>query len=411
MPRACLIILDSLGVGGAPDAARYGDAGADTLGHIALACVGDSRGPLGLPYLRGLGLGLAAATSTGRVPPGLEPGGPVRARYGSAMEISLGKDTPTGHFELTGVPVMEEWGYFQDAEQSMPRELVARLVREAGLPGVLGNCKASGTEILTRLGAEHIRTGCPIIYTSADSVLQIAAHETHFGLGRLLHVCGVARRLTNPWRIARIIARPFVGESSESFRRTGNRHDYGVPAPGRTVLDQVCAAGGSVICVGKVADIFAHRGVSHSIRAHGPDPLLEETLSALNKAGEKSLIITNFVDFDTVHGHRRDVFGYARALESLDRRLPELEAALEPGDVCILTADHGCDPTWIGTDHTREQVPVLAFGPGIMPGCIGCRQTLADVGATLTDFLGVPGTGYGTPFLDSNPLPEDGIPV
>ncbi len=415
MRRACLIVLDSLGVGGAPDAARFGDEGADTLGHIARACamgLADEgrRGPLVVPNLASLGLGLAAELSTGFMPEGLRPPGRIRGAYGCATEISRGKDTPSGHFEMTGAPVLFDWGYFEPAENSVPRALLDDLAARAGLPGVLGNCKASGTEILKRLGEEHLRTGRPIVYTSADSVLQIAAHETRFGLDRLLEVCAVARTLADRYRIGRVIARPFVGEDAATFTRTGNRRDFSIPAPSPTILDILTGAGGTVVCVGKVGDIFAHRGVSESIRAHGQDGLMDATLAAWDRAGDRTLVMTNFVDFDSVHGHRRDVSGYARALESFDARVPELLGRLGPEDLCILTADHGCDPTWIGTDHTRERVPILAVAPGRGPRSIGVRDSLADIGASVAHFLGVDGTGHGQSFLGGTlpvNFPED----
>ena len=404
MRRVCLIVLDSLGVGGAPDAVRFGDEGSDTLGHIARACARGlaetgRTGPLRLPNLSGLGLGLAAELSTGSVPEGLRPRGPVRAAYGCATEISAGKDTPSGHFEMTGAPVLLDWGYFEPAVDSIPQALLDEFTARAGLPGVLGNCKASGTEILVRLGEEHLRTGKPIVYTSADSVLQIAAHETRFGLDRLMDACALARELADGYRIARVIARPFVGEDAATFVRTANRRDFAIPAPSPTVLDNLVQHGGTVLCVGKVADIFAHRGVTQSVRAHGLDGLMDATLAAWAKAGDRTLVMTNFVDFDSVHGHRRDVAGYARALEAFDARLPGLLENLGPGDLCILTADHGCDPTWHGTDHTRERVPILAVAPGLAPGCLGVRDSLADIGASVAHFLGVDGTGHGRSFL------------
>jgi len=409
MSRVCLLVLDSLGIGGAPDADRFKDTGADTLGNIARACARGlaeegRSGPLRIPVLSSLGLGLASALSTGTVPPGLETPGPVRALYGCATEISRGKDTPSGHFEMTGAPVLFDWGYFTAATDSVPAALCKELVVRAGLPGVLGNCKASGTEILTRLGEEHLRSGCPIIYTSVDSVLQIAAHEQAFGLKRLLEVCAIARELADEYRIARVIARPFTGQDRDTFVRTVNRRDFSIPAPSPTILDLLTEAGGTVLCVGKVGDIFAHRGVSRSIRAYGHDQLMDATLAAWESAGDRTLVMTNFVDFDSVHGHRRDVAGYARALESLDARLPELLARLAPGDLCILTADHGCDPTWGGSDHTRERVPVLAAGPGIRAGSIGIRDTLADIGASVAHFLGMAGTCSGRSFFVEDEL-------
>jgi phosphopentomutase len=409
MRRACLIVLDSLGVGGAPDASGFGDQGADTLGHIARACAlgqaEDGRsGPLRLPVLSSLGLGLAAALSTGHLPPGLDSPAPVTARYGCSTEISRGKDTPSGHFEMTGAPVNFDWGYFEPAEGSMPAELLNALAERAGLPGVLGNCKASGTDILTRLGEEHLRTGQPIVYTSADSVLQIAAHETSFGLDRLYAVCRVARELADRYRIARVIARPFVGRDPATFARTGNRRDFAIPSPAPTILDQLCASGGEVVCVGKVADIFAQRGVTRSIRAHGPVQLMDATLAAWENAGDKTLVMTNFVDFDSAYGHRRDVSGYARALEIFDADLPRLLEKIGVGDLCILTADHGCDPTWAGTDHTRERVPVLALAPGLGGRSLGIRDSLADIGASVAHFLGFSGTGHGRSFFTEDEL-------
>lgn len=408
MSRVCLVILDSLGVGGAPDAAAYGDVGANTLGHIARACAtGQAEtgrsGPLCIPNLLSLGLGLAAKLATGSVPMGLETQTRIVGRYGCATAQSLGKDTLGGHFEMTGVVVQEPWGYFEAATKSVPQNLLECLIQTAGLPGVLGNCKASGTEIIARLGQEHIRTGQPIVYTSADSVLQIAAHEEYFGLERLFEVCGVARKLVNDLRIARVIARPFVGEDAATFTRTGNRRDFSLPAPGPTLLDQVCAAGGEVVAVGKVADIFAHRGVTQSIAATGHDQLMAVTLSAWDQAQKTSLVMTNFVDFDSVYGHRRDVAGYARALEAFDASLPQLLERIGDEDVLIVTADHGCDPTWVGTDHTRERVPILAFGPTVQPGNMG-RRCLADIGASVAKVLGLPPLVTGSSFLTTTKL-------
>ena len=404
MKRVCLLVLDSLGIGGAPDAEAYGDLGADTLGHIALACrqgqadVG-RQGPLRIPTLVSLGLGQAAALSTGQVPAGLEWTRQVIAKFGCAKEISRGKDTPSGHFEMTGAPVLTDWGYFESAVDSVPDFVVQGLIKDANLSGVLGNCKASGTELLVRGGEEHVRTGSPIIYTSVDSVLQIAAHEVAFGLERLYEVCRAARRLVDGYRIARVIARPFVGQDRDSFVRTGGRRDFSMASSLPTLLDVLVDAGGSVTCVGKVADIFAGRGVSRTIRAYGHDQLMAATCAAWDETGDRGLVMTNFVDFDTVHGHRRDVAGYAGLLEAFDRMLPSLLGRMTPGDLCIITADHGCDPTWPGTDHTREQVPILAFGPGIAPGSMGRRQTLADIGASVAHFLDIAGTGFGQSFL------------
>ncbi len=405
MARAILIVLDSFGIGGAADADRFGDAGADTLGHIAAACAsghadraGLRSGPLRLPNLDRLGLGAAAKAATGHRPAGLDAG-TVMGRYAAASEVSKGKDTPSGHWEIAGVPVPFEWGYFPLTVPTFPAALVADFVRETGVPGILGDCHASGTDIIAALGEEHIRTGKPILYTSADSVLQIAAHETHYGLGRLLDHCQIARRLVDPYGIGRVIARPFVGEAAATFTRTANRRDYAVPPPEPTLLTRVEASGHRVIGVGKIGDIFAHTNVSEVRKGAGNDALIDITLGAIRDAHECDLIFTNLVDFDTNFGHRRDVAGYAAALEAFDRRLPELEAALAPGDLLILTADHGCDPTWRGTDHTREQVPVLMTGQGITPGFAGRRTTFADIGETVAAWLRLPKGDHGVSML------------
>ncbi len=401
MTRAILLVLDSFGLGAAGDADRFGDVGADTFGHIADACAegradrdGLRAGPLAIPNLARLGLLAAARGSTGRTLPIAAP--PViTGAHGHAVEISRGKDTPSGHWELMGVPVLTDWGYFPPTRPCFPPDLIAALVREAELPGILGDEHASGTEIIARLGAEHVRTGKPICYTSADSVFQIAAHEETFGLDRLYRTCEIARRLVDPLIIGRVIARPFVGTTPDDFRRTPHRRDYAVPPPAPTLLDRAKDAGREVIAIGKISDIFAGRGVTKVVKAAGNNALFDATLDALATAPDGALILTNFVDFDMEYGHRRDVAGYAAALEAFDRRLPELEAALRPGDLVVATADHGCDPTWTGTDHTREHVPLLAFGPGVRARVIGARA-FADVGATFAARLGLDYGPFGT---------------
>jgi phosphopentomutase len=396
------MVLDSLGIGGAPDAARFGDQGADTLGHIAARCAAGQadvvnlrQGPLALPNLTRLGLAAAARDSTGSLPAGLAERAPD-GLWGHAVELSRGKDTPSGHWEIAGRPVEFDWGYFPRTAPAFPAALSDSLIRRGRLSGILGNEHASGTEIVARLGAEHMLTGKPICYTSADSVLQIAAHETGFGLARLYRLCEVAFELVAPWRIARVIARPFIGDSAVGFRRTANRRDFSVPPPGETLLDRLVASGREVIAIGKIADIFAHRGVTRAIRADGNEALFDATLGAVRGAPDGSLVFTNFVDFDTAFGHRRDVAGYAAALEAFDRRLPEIAAALTPGDLALVTADHGCDPTWQGTDHTRENVPVLAFGPELRPRAIGRRSTFADIGQSVAQHLGLEPLEHGT---------------
>lgn len=402
MARALIIVLDSVGVGGAPDAESYGDAGSDTLGHIAERCAEGSgdraglrAGPLRLPHLAELGLGLAAGGASGRIPPNLAPAGPPRGAYGHAVEKAAGKDTPSGHWEIAGLPLTEPWGHFPDTRPAFPPELTRALITEGGIPGILGDCHAPGVAIIDALGAAHVRTGQPICYTSADSVFQIAAHEEAFGLERLYDLCRVARRLCDPYRVCRVIARPFVGSAEAGFRRTGNRKDFAVAPPGRTLLDRAEAAGRAVVSVGKIGDIFAHRATGREIKPGPNAACVTAGLAALATLPAGGLIFVNLVDFDTEHGHRRDVPGYAAELEAFDARVPEIHAVLRPGDLCVITADHGNDPTWTGTEHTREQVPVLAFGPGLATGAIGRRETFADIGASVAAHLGLPPLGAG----------------
>jgi phosphopentomutase len=405
MARAFVLVLDSVGIGNAPDAAAYGDQGADTVGHIAEVCARGGadaehrEGPLTLPNLARLGLGEACRMASGRIPPGLACSGDPQASVGCAVELSKGKDTPSGHWELAGVPVPFDWGYFPRTVPCFPHELTSALCRRADLPGILGDTHASGTEIIAALGEEHMRSGKPICYTSADSVFQIAAHEETFGLDRLYDVCTIARELVDPYQIGRVIARPFVGTSAATFERTGNRRDYAVPPPASTILRNATLLGRDVISVGKIGDIFAHQGTGRLFKAHGNVALFDRTLEGADALADGGLLFANFIDFDSIYGHRRDIIGYASALEAFDRRLPELEARLRPGDLVIITADHGCDPTWSGTDHTREQVPVLAFGPGIVPQHVGRRSTFADVGASVAAHLRLPAASAGSSFL------------
>lgn len=405
MPRAAILVLDSVGIGAAPDAARYGDDGADTVGHIAEACAAGKanradlrEGPLRLPNLVRLGLGAACRLATGRTPPDLGADSEPEGAFGCAAELSTGKDTPSGHWELAGVPVLYEWGYFPKTVPCFPTDLIEALCREADLPGILGNSHASGTEIIERLGREHLRTGKPICYTSADSVFQIAAHEEAFGLERLYDVCAVARILVDPLRIGRVIARPFTGSSPADFKRTAHRHDYAMPPPAPTLLDSATAEGRDVVSIGKIDDIFAHSGTGRVLTGSGNAALFDCTLDGLDGLRDGGLLFANFVDFDTDYGHRRDVAGYAAALEAFDARLAELYARLQPEDMVIVTADHGCDPTWSGTDHTREHVPILAFGPSLRPGSIGNRRTFADVAATVAAHLDLPAPNGGVRF-------------
>ncbi len=399
--RAIILVLDSFGIGATADAAQFGDAGADTLGHIAEACAagradksGVRAGPLRVPNLARWGLGRAAEISTGAVPPGLATDR-IQGAYGCAAEESKGKDTPSGHWEMAGCPVPFDWGYFPRERPCFPPALIKQLVTEFKLPGILGDCHASGTEIIAELGEEHIRTGKPICYTSADSVFQVAAHEQHFGLERLYRFCERAKELLEPLNIGRVIARPFVGESPADFRRTAHRRDYTTPPPADTLLDRVTASGADVWSIGKIADIFAHRSIAKKLKAEDNGTLFDRTLEAMDAAANRALVFANFVDFDMLYGHRRDVVGYAAALEAFDRRLPELEAKLQPGDLVLATADHGCDPTRPGTDHTREHVPVLFFGPEVPAGPLGKRLSFADMGQTIARHLALPPLAHG----------------
>ena len=399
--RAIILVLDSFGIGASADAAQFGDAGADTLGHIAQACAdgradksGVRSGPLHVPNLARWGLGRAAEISTGAVPPGLATDR-IEGAYGCAAEESRGKDTPSGHWEMAGCPVPFDWGYFPRERPCFPPALIQQLVAEFKLPGILGDCHASGTEIIAELGEEHVRTGKPICYTSADSVFQVAAHEQHFGLERLYRFCERAKELLEPLNIGRVIARPFVGESPADFRRTAHRRDYTTPPPAETLLDRVSASGADVWSIGKIADIFAHRNISRKLKAEDNNALFDRTLEAIDAAADRALVFANFVDFDMLYGHRRDVIGYAAALEAFDRRLPELEAQLRPGDLVLATADHGCDPTRPGTDHTREHVPVLFFGPEVPAGPLGKRPSFADMGQTIARHLALSPLAHG----------------
>jgi phosphopentomutase len=401
MGRAILIVLDSVGCGGAEDAASYGDEGADTLGHIAEACAkgrGDRerlrRGPLRLPRLDALGLGRAMKASTGRAPPGFALAEP-RGQWGYGIETSRGKDTPSGHWELAGTPVDFDWGYFPEAIPAFPEDLTAALIAEGKLPGILANCHASGTAIIEEFGEEHLRTGKPICYTSADSVLQIAAHEEAFGLERLYELCRIARRLCDPINIGRVIARPFVGRSAKDFVRTMHRKDFAIPPPDGNLLQRAARAGRAVVSIGKIGDIFAHRDTGEERKGKGNDGNLDLLIEALKTTDEGGFIFVNLVDFDTEWGHRRDVAGYAACLEAFDKRLGAVEAAMRPHDYCVITADHGNDPTFKGFDHTREHAPILAFGAGSPAGPIGARSSLADVAETIALKLGLPKGSHG----------------
>jgi phosphopentomutase len=397
MSRAFILLLDSFGLGAAPDAGKYGDAGANTFGHIA-KWAADSGKPMQLPNLERLGLAAAAHVASGEWAAGFARRDGFTGAYGAARERSTGKDTQSGHWEIAGVPVTFDWGYFPRTVPSFPLELTDKLQAITGVPGFLGNCHASGTEIINKHGDEHVATGKVIIYTSGDSVMQIAAHEQHFGLERLYAMCEAAFELVKPYNIGRVIARPFLGEKG-NYRRTSNRHDYAVPPPGPTLLDHVKNEGGEVVGLGKISDIFATQGISRVVK--GPDnmALFDALLKVTDEVGDKSLTFVNFVDFDQAFGHRRDIAGYSNALHQLDERLPEFMVKLKEGDLVVITADHGCDPSWPGSDHTREHIPMIFFGPGITPRELPVSDTFSDIGATLAKHLGVKPLSNGTPLL------------
>jgi len=400
--RAFILVLDGFGIGTAPDSADYGDEGADTLGHLADACfrgAGDRKGlrkgPLQIPFLESNGLGNAAALAGGKWPRGMSRVQP-RARFAACREISHGKDTSSGHWEMAGVPVLFEWDYFPE-EPSFPSWLLEALVREGNLPGVLGNCHASGTEIIKDLGDQHLRSGRPICYTSADSVFQIAAHEESFGLERLYALCSTAREILDRegLNVARVIARPFTGTAG-NYIRTAGRKDFSVPPPGKTLPDLLQAEGRKVLALGKIGEIFALRGITEAIKAPDNNAIFRLVSNAVEDSGPGSLTFANFVDFDMLYGHRRDIAGYAHALEALDPQLEELSGRLRPGDLAIITSDHGCDPGFRGANHTREYVPAILLGPEVIPGNAGIRDTFADIGQTVASHLGISPLDWGT---------------
>ncbi len=398
MTRAFLIVMDSVGCGGAPDAADFGDAGANTLGHIALACAErradqGRSGPLHLPNLDALGLGAAIELASGLKAPGL--GAQPKGRWGAATEVSRGKDTPSGHWELAGVPVPWDWTYFPDTVPAFPEDLVALVCNLAGTTGILGNCHASGVPIIAEHCEAHLRTGWPICYTSADSVFQIAAHEEAFGLERLLKLCADLAPHLHAMRVGRVIARPFTGGPG-NFQRTANRHDFAMDPPAPTLLDWVKNAGRATHAVGKIGDIFSMKGVGKLWKGKNDLDLFDHLDRLLAEAQPGSLTFANFVEFDSLYGHPRNVAGYARALETFDARVGGFLARLRPGDLAIFTADHGNDPTWRGTEHTRERVPILCAGVGAGP--LGLRG-FVDVAASVAAHLGVDAQGPGRSFL------------
>lgn len=397
MAKIIILMMDSFGVGGAEDADKFDDKGANTFLHIA-----ENYPNLCVPNLAALGLNAACEIACGAKAPLKEEKAMLSlpSKYGSMQEISAGKDTISGHWEMAGVPVTQDFGHFPLDYPSFPPDLIKRVCERAGIAGILGNKAASGTVIIQELGEEHIATGKPIFYTSADSNLQIAAHEEHFGLEKLYNLCEIAFEEVKPYNIGRVIARPFTGEKAGAFTRTKNRHDYAVSPFAPTVLDKAKSAGLEVVAIGKISDIYANSGITKKVKASGLKELWDATLNEIKNLKKDGVVFTNFVDFDMEWGHRRDVKGYAEGLEYFDRRLPEIAAVLNDDDIVFITADHGCDPTYKGTDHTRECVPVIMFGPNVKPENIGRRHTYADIAATIADICHLPPFAVGTSFMD-----------
>lgn len=382
--RVCLIVLDSAGIGAMPDAAKWGDAGSDTFGHIL-----ESR-HVDLPNFRALGLGnIRPLNGVAHVEK------PIGS-YGKCALKSNGKDTTTGHWEMAGIILKRA---FPTYPNGFPPRIIDEFVAKAAVPGILGNVPASGTEIIKELGEEHVRTGKPIVYTSADSVFQIAAHEEIIPIERLYEICETARQiLDGEDRVGRVIARPFLGHNAADFKRTENRHDYAVPPPADNLLPMMKDAGLDVVCIGKIASIYDSVGVTKDLTAKNNEQAIDQTINALN-VSSRGLIFSNLVDFDMLYGHRRDTEGYALALEYFDNRLPDIFSAMRESDLLILTADHGNDPTFRGTDHTREYAPLLVYGRSAKAGVdLGTRGSLSDIGQTISENFGIR-LGNGLSFL------------
>lgn len=396
--RVIVMVLDSFGIGYLPDADKFGDTGSDTLGHIDKYC-SDNNIKFNIPNMLKLGLGKAYQNVNGKKLSADNDEYNVIGIHGACKEKSSGKDTTSGHWEIGGCPVMFDWGYFTAHENSFPQELLDKIIARSGINGYLGNCHASGTAIIAELGDEHIKTGKPIFYTSADSVFQIACHEEHFGLENLYKLCQIVREELEPYNIARVIARPFNGNNANNYARTKNRKDYSLLPNAPTILDVCKENGGEVVAIGKIGDIYAHQGTTVEIKASGLPELTDKTIEAIKTYTNKpTYIMTNLVDFDMNFGHRRDVLGYKEALEYFDTRLSELISSLSENDVLLFTADHGCDPTWRGSDHTREHIPVFGYHKGKELN-IGVRDTFSDIGQTIAKHLDLPKLAFGNAFI------------
>ena len=395
MGKVVILMMDSFGVGGAKDAKDFDDEGANTFYNIAKNYEG-----LKVPNLNYLGLTKILEMSSGKSLDFQNNDAKMTccSKFGYMEEKSAGKDTISGHWEMAGLPVLKDFGHFKLDYPSFPEDLIERICKRAGIEGILGNMAHSGTVIIEELGEEHLRTMKPIFYTSADSNMQIAAHEEKFGLDRLYKLCEIAFEEVKPYNIGRVIARPFVGEKKGEFVRTKNRHDYAVSPFGDTILDRAKENKIEVVAIGKIADIYAHKGLTKEVKASGLEELWDVTLREVKNLKGDGIVFTNFVDFDMNWGHRRDVEGYAKGLEYFDARLPEIEDVIGDDDVVFITADHGCDPTYKGTDHTRECVPVIMFGKKIKTQNIGVRKSYADIAETIADILGLKKLGTGHSF-------------
>lgn len=407
MKRVFLMVLDSFGIGSSFDARKFNDTGADTFGHIVEKCfLGEANigrsGPLFIPNLIKLGIMNAYKASTGKYPVGFsscKQKNNIIASYGFSSEVSSGKDTTSGHWEIAGVPVFEDWFYFKKKNDSFPKFLLDEITSTLKLPGILGNCHASGTDIIKNFGEEHIKTKKPILYTSSDSVFQVACHEIKFSLSRLYEICDAIRALLDKhkYKVARVIARPFLGTNKLNFQRTGNRRDLSLKPFSTTVMEKLInEKKGNVIAIGKVSDIYAGIGITKNIKSFGLKKLCNDTINQIKLSSNNTLVFSNFVDFDALWGHRRDVSGYAKGLEFFDSKLPDMLNLVQEKDLFIITADHGCDPTWIGTDHTRENVPVLIYSPYKKINFLGHRKTFSDISQTIAKYFGLSHMKYGT---------------
>ncbi|QCO71081.1 phosphopentomutase [Buchnera aphidicola] len=407
MKRVFLIVLDSFGIGSSSDAEKFNDVGSDTFGHIVEKCfLGKAnigrKGSLYIPNLVRLGLINAYKESTGKYPLGFKNNLNIIASYGYASEISSGKDTTSGHWEIAGVPVLDNWFYFKNKKCSFPNHLLEKIINQSEVTGFIGNCHASGTDIINRLGEEHIKTKKPIVYTSSDSVFQIACHEDFFGLLNLYKLCETVRAILDQYKykVARVIARPFIGNNKLNFQRTGNRRDFSIKPFSTTVIKKLIdEKEGQVVAIGKVSDIYGGVGISKEIKSTGLNELCNATINEMRIAVNNTIIFTNLVDFDSSWGHRRDVAGYAKGLEFFDYRLSEIINLVQKNDLLILTADHGCDPTWKGTDHTRENVPILIYSPNIKKHYLGHRKTFSDIGQTIAKYFLLTEMQYGQNML------------